>query len=72
MHPQGPVELTAVQCYQDLKPEVEINSWILHLVSSYRDNYEYYAGVLDMHFIENIIPNYNGNRLVHDVVIKRI
>lgn len=71
-HQQSQQQLSAVSCYEILKPEININSWLLTLVSYFRDHQSEFELPLALHFIEEQLPNYDGNRLVYDIIVKKI
>ncbi|MFD1243824.1 hypothetical protein [Paralysiella testudinis] len=63
--------LSGIETYKQLQPPIDADTWLLMLTTHYRSHKDSFYPALTLHFHSETMPNYNGNRIVHDIVIER-
>lgn len=62
---------SGVDCFDTLHPKVELEFWLMSLVSYHHVNQEAHEDKITMSMEETQQPFFNGNFLVHDIVITK-
>ena len=65
------MEWRGVDCFEKLHPQVELEFWLMSLVSYHHVNQKTYEHKIIMRMEETQIPYFDGNFLVHDVVVTK-
>lgn len=65
------MEWRGVDCFEKLHPQVELEFWLMSLVSYHHVNQKAYEHKVIMRMEEMQIPYFDGNFLVHDVVVTK-
>ncbi|MDD0802192.1 MULTISPECIES: hypothetical protein [Acinetobacter] len=64
-------EWSGVDCFEELHPQVELEFWLMSLVSYHHVNQKVHEHKITMYMEETQAPCFDGNFLVHDVVVTK-
>lgn len=67
----GGTEWRGVECFEKLKPQVDLEFWLMSLVGYHHVNQKFHEHKLSMCMDETQVPYFDGNFLVADVIITK-